>query len=295
VASAEVEPPPRFVGTEVAADEILEVISSASSRSFKPVGHSSVVLRMRTVARVTAALRVRSHDLERGYQYEIAAYRISRLLALDNVPPAVYRRATWNEIRQRFHEDMLDRRGSVRRAVLWDDDGSAPGAAVYWVKGLRSVGLEKKARWQSWLKDGEIPQGKAALARDLSTMVVFDFLIGNWDRFSGGNLPTDSSQQRAFLRDNDRSFSTPLLERRYENLLGGLTRTERFSKDTIHHLAALDEASIRAELARDPSHETDPLLNAAQIADVLDRRATILSYIAALIEERGEDDVLFFP
>jgi hypothetical protein len=86
-----------------------------------------------------------------------------------------------------------------------------------------------------------------------------------------------------------------LLERRYENLLGGLTRTERFSKDTIHHLAALDEASIRAELARDPSHETDPLLNAAQIADVLDRRATILSYIAALIEERGEDDVLFFP
>jgi hypothetical protein len=259
VASAEVEPPPRFVGTEVAADEILEVISSASSRSFKPVGHSSVVLRMRTVARVTAALRVRSHDLERGYQYEIAAYRISRLLGLDNVPPAVYRRATWNEIRQRFHEDMLDRRGSVRRAVLWDDDGSAPGAAVYWVKGLRSVGLEKKARWQSW------------------------------------NLPTDSSQQRAFLRDNDRSFSTPLLERRYENLLGGLTRTERFSKDTIHHLAALDEASIRAELARDPSHETDPLLNAAQIADVLDRRATILSYIAALIEERGEDDVLFFP
>ncbi len=295
MASAEVEPPPRFVGTEVAADEILEVISSASSRSFKPVGHSSVVLRMRTVARVTAALRVRSHDLERGYQYEIAAYRISRLLGLDNVPPAVYRRATWNEIRQRFHEDMLDRRGSVRRAVLWDDDGSAPGAAVYWVKGLRSVGLEKKARWQSWLKDGEIPQGKAALARDLSTMVVFDFLIGNWDRFSGGNLPTDSSQQRAFLRDNDRSFSTPLLERRYENLLGGLTRTERFSKDTIHHLAALDEASIRAELARDPSHETDPLLNAAQIADVLDRRATILSYIAALIEERGEDDVLFFP
>ena len=295
MASAEVEPPPRFVGTEVAADEILEVISSASSRSFKPVGHSSVVLRMRTVARVTAALRVRSHDLERGYQYEIAAYRISRLLGLDNVPPAVYRRATWNEIRQRFHEDMLDRRGSVRRAVLWDDDGSAPGAAVYWVKGLRSVGLEKKARWQSWLKDGEIPKGKAALARDLSTMVVFDFLIGNWDRFSGGNLPTDSSQQRAFLRDNDRSFSTPLLERRYENLLGGLTRTERFSKDTIHHLAALDEASIRAELARDPSHETDPLLNAAQIADVLDRRATILSYIAALIEERGEDDVLFFP
>jgi hypothetical protein len=160
---------------------------------------------------------------------------------------------------------------------------------------LRSVGLENKAKWQSWLQDSEIPKGKAALARDLSTMVVFDFLIGNWDRFSGGNLPTDSKKQRAFLRDNDRSFSTPLLERRYEKLLDGLTRTERFSKGTVRHLAALDEASIRAELAKDPSHEAEPLLNAAQIADLLDRRATILSYIAALIEERGEDDVLFFP
>ena len=295
VASAQLASVPRFVGTDVEQDEILDVIASAKSRSFKPVGHSSVVLRMRTVAHVTAALRVRGHEIQRGYQYEIAAYRISRLLGLDNVPPAVYRRATWNEIRQGFHHDMLDQRGSIRRAVLWDEDGSAPGAAVYWVKGLRSVGLENKARWQSWLQDGEIPKGKVALARDLSTMVVFDFLIGNWDRFSGGNLPTDSNRQRAFLRDNDRSFSTPLLAPRYEKLLDGLKRTERFSKDTVRHLASLDERSIRAELARDPSHEREPLLNAAQIADVLDRRATILSYIAALIEERGEDDVLFFP
>jgi hypothetical protein len=294
-ASAELEPPPRFVGTEVEQDEILEVIASADSRSFKPVGHTSVVLRMRTVARVTAALRVRSRHIQDGYQYEIAAYRISRLLGLDNVPPAVYRRVTWKEIRQRFYEGMLDRRGAIRRAVLWDADGSAPGAAVYWVKGMRSIGLEKQARWQSWLQDGEIPEGKAALARDLSTMVVFDFVVGNWDRFSGGNLPTDASRKRALLRDNDRSFSTPLLERRYDKLLAGLTRTERFSRDLVRRLASLDQESIQAELARDPSHDADPLLNRSQIADVLDRRATALSYVAALIEERGEDDVLFFP
>jgi hypothetical protein len=294
-ASAEREAPPRFVGTDVEQDEILDVISTANSRSFKPVGHSSVVLRMRTVERVTAALRVRTHQLQHGYQHEIAAYRISRLLGLDNVPPAVYRRATWTEIRQRFHDDMLDQRPVVRRAVLWDEDGSAPGAAVYWVKGLKSIGLENKARWQRWLQDGAIPHGKAALARDLSTMVVFDFLIGNWDRFSGGNLPTDSSRQRALLRDNDRSFSTPLLERRYDTLLDGLTHTKRFSKDLVDRLVALDAASIPAELARDPSHSAEPLLSDAQVADLMDRRATALSYIAALIEARGEDAVLFVP
>ena len=84
-ASAELESLPRFVDTDVEQDEILEVISSANSRSFKPVGHSSVVLRMRTVARVTAALKVRTREIQHGYRYEIAAYRIGRLLGLDNV------------------------------------------------------------------------------------------------------------------------------------------------------------------------------------------------------------------
>jgi len=292
---AEPSPLPRFVGTDVEQDEILEIISSANSRSFKPVGHSSVVLRMRTVARVTAALRVRTQQIPDGYRYEIAAYRIGRLLGLDNVPPAVYRRVTWKEINQRFHEDMLDRRGAIRRAVSWDEDGSAPGAAVYWIKGLRSVGLENQASWQSWLQDGDIPRGRAALARDLSTMTVFDLLIGNWDRFSGGNLPTDRERQRAFLRDNDRAFSSPLLQGRYEKLLAGLTGTKRFSKDLVLHLAALDEASIRSELARDPSQRSIPLLSDAQIADVMNRRSAILSYISALIEEHGEAQVLFFP
>jgi hypothetical protein len=86
-----------------------------------------------------------------------------------------------------------------------------------------------------------------------------------------------------------------LLERRYDTLLAGLTRTERFSRDLVRRLASLDQESIQSELARDPSHDADPLLNDTQIADVLDRRATVLSYVAALIEERGEDDVLFFP
>jgi len=294
-AQAEQAALPPFVGTEVPQDDLLEVIATADSRSFKAVGHTSVVLRMRTVARVTAALNVRSRTLQTGYRHEIAAYRIARLLSLDNVPPAVSRRATWKEIQQRFHEDQLGRRGSIRHAVVWDEDGSAPAAAIYWVKGLRSIGSWSGRRWRSWLRDGDIPDSRTAIAKDLSTMILFDFLIGNWDRFSGGNVSTDASRQRVVIRDNDRAFSAPLLERRYRTLLEVLARTERFSESVVRSLAALDEVSIRNALAEDPSHASSPLLNDDQIADVLDRKATILSYIAALIDEHGEDRVLFFP
>ncbi len=294
-AGAKPEPPPPFVGTEVSQDELLGVIATADSRSFKPVGHTSVVLRMRTVARVTAALKVRSRAVPKGYRHEIAAYRLARRLSLDNVPPAVSRRATWVEIRQRFHEDRLDRRGAVWRAVLWDDDGTAPGAAIYWVKGLRSIPPKTERRWRRWLGGAEIPESRRPAARDLSNMILFDFLIGNWDRYSGGNLSTDPSRLRVLIRDNDRAFSTPLPNGRYRRLLDGLMRTERFSGTVVRSLGALDEATIRAALAEDPSHESDALLSDEQIADLLDRKATILSYIAALVDERGEDDVLFFP
>ncbi len=294
-ASVESSAPPPFVGTDVTQDSLLEVIAAADSRSFKPVGHSSVVLRMRTVARVTAALKMRSKGLERGYINEIAAYRISRLLSLDNVPPAIHRRATWPEIRARFHDDALGRRAATRRAIAWDEDGTAPGVAIYWVKGMRPVSARIKSQWRRWLADGDIPEHREAIARDLSNMVLFDFLVANWDRFSGGNLSTDPSRERALIRDNDRAFSTPLLQKRYRRLLDGLAKTERFSATVVRRLAAIDEESIREALAHDPSHGAEPLLTDAQIAEVLDRKATLLSHVGALVGERGEEAVLFFP
>ena len=289
------EAAPGFLGADEDPDGVLEVISTAKSRSFKPVGHSSVVLRMRTVARVTAAMKVRSHDIPDGYRYEIAAYRLSRALELDNVPPATYRRVRWTEIRNRFHDDMLDRRRSVKRRVLWDEDDSAPAAAIYLVRGMRSVGYEDVSKWADWVRGGDIPEGKELLARDFSNMAVFDMLIGNWDRFSGGNFPADATRQRALLRDNDRGFSTPLLEPRFNRLLERLAATERFSRSVFERLRALDEEAIVRALEGDPINGVEPLLDQRQIADVLERRATVLSHISALIDERGEDEVLVFP
>lgn len=293
--SAEPDPLPPFVTTTISQDALLQTLAVSPSRQFKPIGRTSVLFRMRTVSGVTAGYKVKSHGSETGYRSEIAAYRTSRLLLLDNVPPAVFRQAKRGEIRRRFHWDKLDRWDSVQRAIQWEDDGTVHGAASYWIKGARK-GLESQRRaWQAWLRvEGVIPSDKTLLARDLSTMALFDFLVGNWDRHSGGNLLMNKGRTRALLVDNDRAFSI-LNEELYQRLLEDLTRTERFSKGVVDQLVVLDRNAIEHELARDSSHHSAPLLTDAQIDAFFDRRATILSYIAALVDEHGSDEVLIFP
>lgn len=295
LAGAERDAAPTFVGSELPPDALLDALATSPSRQFKPIGHTSVLFRMRTASRVTGGLKVASEGSESGYRAEIAAYRMSRLLALDNIPPTIFRQATRREIQSRFHPDKLHRWKFVSAETAWQADGVVQGAASYWVKGARR-GLEKrKGTWQAWLRiDASIPDGQDEIARDLSTMTVFDFLVGNWDRYSGGNLLVTSDGTRAILVDHDSAFLR-LNEPLYRRMLDDLMRTERFSSAVVQQLATLDRRSIERELAEDPSHQAEPLLNDAQIDALLDRRATILSHVAALVGEHGSEQVLFFP
>lgn len=294
-AEAQKEARQSFPSADLDTDALMRLLAESEARQYKPVGHSSVVFRMRTAARVTAAFKARSRALRRGYQYEVAAYRVARLLGLDNVPPAVFRSATRREIMDRFHPRKVDRWPKTKRELLWNEGGTVPGAAIYWVDGLRSLDLESRMpQWQSWLRDGgTVPGNQQELARDLSSMIVFDFLLGNWDRYSGGNMKVNADATRLVMRDHDRSFSAPLSPKRYDRLLAKLRMTERFSESLVRALLDLNAASLREALAA--GAEEAPLLTDLQLAELLDRRQTVLSHVGALVEERGERAVLSFP
>jgi len=125
-------------------------------------------------------------------------------------------------------------------------------------------------------------------------VVAFDYLIGNWDRWSGANAQGVPSGERLFVRDHNVAFYAPLPAHFHQRILDKLLATERFSRSTIEAIDALDEGAIRTELANDPSSAREPILTDRQIADVLDRREALRSHVGALIDRFGVDRVLCF-
>lgn len=286
-------------------DAILADMAEARPTQFKPVGTSSVVFRVYTVGEHTFAFKPGSRVRSRAPSAEVAAYRVGRLLGYDNVLPATLRSIPRNAIRNRMHRRYADDETwlELEEAIRWNGR-EAIGAAIYWVPDMRDIGLdepERRAEWAGWIgRGGEAPEGQRALARDLSNVILFDYLVANWDRYSGGNLrvigPEDSP--RVVIRDNDASFAAPLPDPIKERLRTELEKVERFSRSTVERLRRLDEASLMAALrdesVEDPEAPDAYLLNETQRAGILERAATALSWIGALIDVAGEDAVLSF-
>lgn len=286
-----------FVGGERTATEILADLSQRAPRRLRQIGTSSVTLRVDLGAGVEMAFKPRTRTHSRGYTAEIAAYRLSRALGMDNVPPVIARQLPRLAMQERFESDHReDDWEAIRGEILWDAPGIARGAAIYWVPRMRQSelatvsGLERASTWLS--QSGEVPPDRADLARDISTMLAFDYLVGNWDRFSGGNVSTNDTGTRLFVRDHNVAFLEPLRGERYDRVRRGLERAQRFSRSFVERVRALDRDAIVAALREDPEGRERPLLDDTQIEGVLTRRAALLSYVGALIETHGTERVL---
>ncbi|MFW5925846.1 MAG: hypothetical protein ACOCV4_06745 [Myxococcota bacterium] len=293
--------PRRVVGSDVAPDRLLDRLQTSAVRSVEPIGRTSMVFRLFFEDGTRGSFEPATRQHPRGHRAEVAAYRVSRLLGLDVVPPVITRRFSLTELRARLDPDFRDVWDEIERSMAPEADGFVPGAVIHWVSGARPLGLEREGarrQWGRWLsRRGTVPADRRALARDLSNMVAFDYLVGNTGRLGEGlaaALGTPDGR-RLFLRDHRRSFASPLPPVLHRKLADSLVGVERFSRRFVERLSKLAAGAIRAELARDPGHASGaPLLTDAQIAAMMDRREALLSHVGALIDARGADRVLVF-
>ena len=188
-----------------------------------------------------------------GWQYEIAAYELDKLLGLNMIPPTVER-------------EFQGKKGSLQ----------------LWVK-IMMNDLERM--------EGHIPvPGSSARRWERMKYLgrAFDGLIANEDRTQQNILYTED--WRTILIDHSRSFrsSDEFTERLVvgKNALGPRPLLIRqLPRIFVEKIEALDLSSITSSVG--------PYLEKKEIESILVRKRLLLKEIAESIKEMGEDKVLY--
>jgi hypothetical protein len=268
--------------------------ASATPKALKSIGHTSVVFRVDFDTGVRAAYKPESKRGHKRYRGEIASYRLGKLLRLPNVPPAGVRVMSRDDLRAAAQAD-------ARALSLFDDEvvdhkGRVFGALMPWIDKLEFTPVEspaERARWKKWLTSGEdVPDDQKSYAAQISTLVVFDALTGNWDRWSGANVGIDKAASTLLFVDNDAAFFDPIPPA-FLPQIALLKSIDRFSRALVGRLRELD-ALILADAFGDEEPGT-PLLAPRAVAAADQRRKDVLAVVDEKIKSLGEGAVLYFP
>lgn len=250
----------------------------------KPLGQGTTIKFKAHAGDAKVVIRPDQRLAAGNYRADVAAYHLATGLGLETVPFGCVRRIDRAAL-EAVAGDAL--RTRLADELAWADDGTVAISVVAWVDGVKPAKLEEsRTRWRAQLAQTEpLAPELAGVAAEGSRLAVWDFLIANWDRWSGGNTFRLADGRFVWL-DNAAGFGRELSRTRNARARTMRT-TERFSRSLVAALRRLDDAALDALLARAD-------LAPARIADVRARRDLILAHVDALIAAHGEARVLVF-
>lgn len=230
---------------------------------------------------------------------EVAAFALDRLLHIGRVPPAKWVRVPVAEVLAGVEPRWVPYVARRIDDVALPRDGVLAGAASWWVPELVPARIEHlplderegRERWSGYLDVGaRIPAAQRPFLRQLAALIVFDALVGNDDRWSGGNLQMSPDGTTLYTMDNTSAFPPepsiapmPLL---------ALHRAQTFPRTLVVALRGLDREAIAGAVTVADATGQRTLLTAEEIAAVLSRRDLILAYIDQLSSDHGAERVL---
>jgi hypothetical protein len=259
-------------------------------------GGSSLSFRVDFADGSRAAWKPMQTNMQSVPRKEVAAYRLNRLLGLHAVPPAAPRAVTREELFDHLHPETLVALPRIKAETVFGPDGRTIGTASYWIPIIKDSGFdtpEGRKQTQAWLTQGQpIPVEQASMAAQVSNLIVFDFLTSNPDRYSGGNMKMSPDGKQLFFMDNTMSFYVD--GNGYERNREVLFKTQRFSRSLYEALDKITISNMQRALAEELGTPYE-ILTPAEIAAVVSRRGVVQRYIASLIAQHGERNVLVFP
>ncbi len=244
---------------------------------------------------------------------EIAAHYLDRELGFGRAPPVVGRELYWPPLRNVARRAEDGRIGEVEVG----DDNMVRGALIGWIEG--GVPPLRLGRfWERWVRvEGAMPfspyqrtadyrglinnridphetemgrfresepEGPNRRVRELSDLIVFDYLISNVDRWGGEftNVRLAGRGGPLIFLDNGAGF---WVNNRINLMETRLHALQRFNRTTVDAIEAFDLERFRRRLESDPLH---PVLNERRIRGVEERRLHVLEHVRDMEQRFGE-------
>lgn len=263
-------------------------------------GGSSLSMRVDFDNGSRAAFKPEQTNPQSTPRFEVAAYRMNLLLGLNAVQPAtpraLPRRTLYGKMMAKSHY-IIPRLDAEMLSV----DGMVRGVLSWWIPVIHRARVQGEQidtdlgiyLWKHFLDVGaEIPESEYELVRQISTMVLFDYIINNPDRWTGANARVSEDRKILYFMDNAMSFGLKYNGHRRPRIY--LKRSQKFSRALVVALRSLSEEGIDEAMNRDVG-PFSYILSKQEIKAVMQRREFALEYIDGLIDKHGEDAVLVFP
>ena len=195
-------------------------------------------------------------DYRDSCRYEFAAYKLSKLLGIERVPPVVSRT---------FQREDFENGRDYERL------GNTPeGTVEAWVEGAMTE-MERR-------KSGQLPPDTVQWAAEYQRMYLFDGLTFNDDRNLGNILI--GPDWKIWLIDSTRSFR-PYRELREPE------KIKRCDARVWARLLQLTPETLRRELG--------DILEPKVLDCLISRHQALVEHIRGLLDKRGEKVVLLGP
>lgn len=290
-------------------------------------GGSSLVYRFLKDKQTIAAFKPFQKRFQSNYRSEIAAYRLCPKMKCGfDVPlnvPVYFDFDAFSSLYGRNPANPKDEFKEIIPTKLENGKYRVDGTFKAWIPDYADYPIEFTEIWQPWLNPGTSKDALMAsvttilpsiekrhkrgsevvkklaphvenlsiygLARQISNLIVFDFLINNWDRFSGAQdlkgVNCQMANGRFMSIDNGASFSqTP-----HEKPAQHLKQVTRFSRMTYDAIKRMDKAAMLDYLFPEATEYEKQKLDT-----FWNLRQAYLDYVDECVKANGEAETFFF-
>lgn len=244
---------------------------------------TAIVYRVELEGGIEIGFKPERPGQEQWWRSEIVSYHFARLLGIENrVPPVVGRHIPLSTFG----------RLAARSELVTLRNGDVPGSASVWMPALHGENLHTnpaRHEWISWMNPANtIPEEHRERARQITEVLVFDFLMGNYDRWNCCNIPIDESGD-IVIRDNDAGWQPRILMN-----VGGPDAIRRLPRSLYEGIQRATPEALAESISHDP-HARENLLPHATLPAYAHRRQVLLDHLTRVIRRYGEAAVFAWP